>query len=670
MPSDQMPSSPPPPTGAEAAPETKETRLDLWRSRIQRTRAYKTMVAPDWMENIDYRRGKQAASDSDKVRHPVTTDWSATKAKQAQLYSQTPEVRLKEVSPAYQQAVPVWAKKVNDAIDAAKVGVVLDENVPDCVNAAGIAACLIAFESRTQSKMMPSVPPDVAQMMQLMGQKVPTQPVEQVIDSRITADRIAPEDLLWPLEFTGSNFDKASWLGHSGTAHWAKAKGMFKLKDTDRDLVTGGHPREVDERATRPAAEEGSKEADMVYYDEIFYWSHLFDENETHFAAIHRLVFVHGLDEPVIDEPWTGQQRAQDGSVIGSLEFPIRVLTLTYVSGDAIPPSDSAMGRPHVDELIALQQDKQKQRTNSVPFRWVDVNRLDPIVLDSIQRGTWQGIVPVNGSGERALGEVARANYPAESYEYERWLKTELQDSWQISGDQLGSGAPASRSATASNIVQQHFTTRVSYERNRTVAYFIGIVKVIAGLMALYGKFTPEEEEALKGWDRKALSNQFIYDIRADSTVVLDAQQRIERLSAFLNLTAKSGWVDVGPVIRELADLSGVDPSVVRPPAPPKPEPITLTHRSSGLEELLNPLFLAFLVAHEQAPKPEHIEAAKKMLLASNLPPEPPQVAPPGAGTLPAGAPGAPEVGDAAPDWNTLSRIEKRSQDGPGGSGQ
>lgn len=651
--------------------DTPAERIERWRSRIQGSNTFVGTMTPNWEENIDYRRGKSSSNDSDSTRIPITTDWSATKAKQAQLYSQTPEVRLTATKPEYQKATAVFAKKVNEAVTAAKVGAVLDENVPDCVNAAGIAASLVMYEARMEDRQVPAIPAEMVADFQQLGVEIPMATVPQVVDSRLVVNRIAPEDLLWAVEFTGSDFDKSPWLGHKGREHWASAKHKFRLTDEDREAVVGGWVLDPEDRTQKSELElRNREETDIVTYYEIFYWRHLFHAEETHFAAIHRLVFVLGKEEPVIDEPWGGQKRAADGSVIGALEFPIRVLTLTYVSGDAVPPSDTAIGRPHVDELIETQSNMQLQRKHSVPFRWMNTNLIDPIVADTIQRGTWQGVIPINGSGDRAIGEVARANYPVENYEYQRWLQTLLQDSWQISGDQLGSGAPASRSATASTIVQQHFTTRVSYERNRTVSYFLGIVRVLSGLLALYGKFTEEEEQALQGWDRSSLANQFVYSVRADSTVLLDAAQRIERLSAFLNLTAKSGYVDVEPVIRELADLAGVDASVVRPPQPPKPEPINISLRASGLEDLLNPLFLSFLVANDQAPKPEHLEAAKKILLASNVPPAPPEVAPPGAGLVPAGAPGAPVVGDAAPDWNTLSRIEKRSQDGPGGSGE
>ena len=64
-------------------------------------------------------------------------------------------------------------------------------------------------------------------------------------------------------------------------------------------------------------------------FNEAFYWRHRFDPDEKHFKAIWRIVYVDGIDEPVIHEPWKGQQYdQQSGTYVGSCKFPIQVLTL------------------------------------------------------------------------------------------------------------------------------------------------------------------------------------------------------------------------------------------------------------------------------------------------------------------------------------------------------
>src|SRR5438045_2709108 len=103
------------------------------------------------------------------------------------------------------------------------------------------------------------------------------------------------------------------------------------------------------------------------------------------------LVLVDGLDEPALHEPWSGQEIDDaTGKYTGACKFPIRVLTLTYISDDAIPPSDTAIGRPQVNEMIKSRSQIVMQRGRSMPIRWYDTNRVGVHVQDSLNRGTYQ----------------------------------------------------------------------------------------------------------------------------------------------------------------------------------------------------------------------------------------------------------------------------------------
>ena len=43
----------------------------------------------------------------------------------------------------------------------------------------------------------------------------------------------------------------------------------------------------------------------------------------------------------------------------------------------------------------------------------------------------------------------------------------------------------------------------------------------------------------------------------------MDTQTRINNLERFLNIAAKSGYVNIVPILRELAQLNGLDPDEV-----------------------------------------------------------------------------------------------------------
>ena len=648
------------------APDAKDPKANqskLWRARIGKTKTYRRTLISNWSENVDFRRGKPFEADSDQDRIQVTIDWSATKAKQAQLFSQMPEVRLLPKRKQYAPAVPTFARKLNEVIGDAGTGSAMDECLPDVINAAGIAGVLVSYEALTVDKEVPTVDAMMAQQLQAAGQKVPTQVVPQVVDYRFITERISPGDILWDTSFTHSDFDRSAWNGRSGRLHWAEAQRKFGLSEEDREKVVGGDTRQPTDKLVISQDIERKQDEDLVNFDEVFYWRHVYHPEETSYDAIQHMVFVEGKDEPVINEPWKGQKRNSAGKVIGSCKLPVRILTLTYISDEAIPPSDSAMGRPQVNELIEGRSDMLKQRKNSLPIRGFDVNRIAPEVQTQLMRGTWQGMIPCNGDGSRAIWEVARAAYPREDFEFDRVAKGDLSETWQVSASQLGGNSgPAIRSASEANIMQANFSTRVGYERARVVKFFVGIAEVLAGLLALYGEFDAEEQQALQAWNREELSNYYIYNVRADSTVLLDANQRRSQLSEFLNLTGKSGFVNAQPVIEEMAALSGLDPAVVvAAPQPKAPEPLNISLRLTGAEDLSNPAIMALLMQSGQAPSPQEIEAAKQLIMAAAAPVTPPQGQP---GAPPAGPQTPPVPEDPNPDWNTMSRVEKRTQDG------
>lgn len=653
-----------------------------WRTRIARTRRYKRDLIENWRTNIDFRRGKVFSEDSDDDRVAVAYDWGATKAKQAGLFSQVPKIRLKAKKKQYQQGTAVFARKVNDALDRADVGTSMDEVLPDVINAAGIGAVYIAFESRTFDKEMPvqAAPPPPPAPMSGMPPPPPspegeapaepapgkTETVPYTSATRTVIERISPADLLWDLTFAGSNFNRSPWIGRSGKMHWSRAQKEFNLSADDKALVCTTGSRSAYDRMNNNEDQDLQSDVEMVEFDEVFYWRYLFHDDEPSFEAIQRIVFVHGKNEAVVDERWKGQQLV-DGDpekLIGSCLPPIQVLTLTYLSDEAIPPSDSAMGRPGVEEMIAARTDMMLQRRYSSPMRWFNTVMVPPELVSSMMRGTFQGMIPLNGPGERAVGEVARANFPRETYESDHVFKAELGETWNIGGSQgFGGGSNTQiRTAAEANNAQSNMETRQAYERGRVSAFFARIAEVVAGLETLYGTWDEEDKAALAGLDLQHMSRYYIYSVRTDASVLLTADQRYARLEKYWNMTAKSGLVDEVPVLQELGSLIDIDEELVKQPQP-KQEPINVSFRVDA-ESLKDPMFVAMLIQTGQMPGPDLMEQAKKAILASIQLPAPPQPPPPPGGPGGPGGPPPPSTQDHHPEIDMASRVNTRAEDG------
>ncbi len=243
----------------------------------------------------------------------------------------------------------------------------------------------------------------------------------------------------------------------------------------------------------------------------------------------------------------------------------------------------------------------------------------------------------------------------------------------------MGAEMSGEKSASEAQIIQQNFSTRIGYERAQVSAFFLGIGEVFAGLLSLFGDFnTPEMADAqqrLAQWDRTAVPMDFAFTMRPDATVLLDAEQRLQKVMRFLNMTAKSGYVNLEPVMQEVAALSGLDPElVIRAPQPKGPEPPSVSLVVDA-ENVSNPIVLATLLQSGQGPTPQAIEAAKNLLIAvmagaSDMQPQGPAAPQPGG--PPTGPPQGPAQGfappppddDIMPKYGMLSKINQRRDGG------
>jgi hypothetical protein len=227
----------------------------------------------------------------------------------------------------------------------------------------------------------------------------------------------------------------------------------------------------------------------------------------------------------------------------------------------------------------------------------------------------------------------------------------EITEQWTVGPNQAGGYASGERSAREAGIVERNFQTRIGQERAKVERHFVAIVEVLAGLLAVHGQSAIPAE----------LLGEMAYRIRPDSTVLLSADQRIEQLMKYLNMTAQSGFINPKPVIAEITELSGLDPSlVVIDPQPKGPEPVKVS--VSKAEDLINPVFLAHLFHTGQAPTPQDLQAAIAMIqaaVASNVPVIPMEPVDPNAPPREVETPKGVNLG-----WEAMPRIDRRADDG------
>lgn len=656
----------------------------ILRGAVEKCKHELDELVPDWTTSVDYRRGHPFETDSDQDRVYVNVDAPMTRRKTTQLASQAPEVRLATDDPRAKPALDQFAKRLNKEIIKANVADGLWETSVDAVNAAGFGWVLCGFEARTEDRAVPIADPmtlsddqlaalDAVQSGEIQPDQakelydvfgIATQMVPHVVSSRLYSRRGSPSDFLWDLSFENSNFDEASWIGHRGRMSWAEAKVAFKLSDEDKEKVCGDQIRE-NLRGSNDPNNRMTDEHLVARYDELFYWRAKFDPNEKYLDCIWRIVFVDGKEEPVIHRHWSEGQKFVEGvGYLGVKKLPIRVLTLDYFSDDPLPPSDSAIARPQVNEKIRSRTQMILQRERSLPARWHNTNLLDPLVAVNLQRGVYQASIPVKGNGNNAIGEVARASYPPENYEFDRTINRDIDESWMMGDNQRGMMSTGRRTRGEAEIAQSNFAIPAGFQRARVARFFTSIAEVFAGLLVLHGKDLPlPAADTENPMDVAELASAFEYSVLPDSTVLLDASQKADNLADLLDLTGKSGFVNPKPLIEDIFRFRGVDPTgVVIDPQPPKPEEPNISYRFGGIQDLNDPVVMAMLVGAGKAPTPENLAAAIQILQAAHgavaaglVPP------PPVAESNPDGDPGPQRPGDNNPEWGTMTRVKKRS---------
>lgn len=670
-------------TAAETAPvadplaevdelEQRKKRVEKVRARVSKAIQLRDDRLPSWKESVQARIGKSLDSVSDDTVQ-VPADWSRTKSKQAQLFFQVPHVGVRPLQPQYESAAPAASAALNWTLKHdVKAHRVMDEVLADVINAAGIGVCMIGYEAQFETVQVPArdltalgLTPEQQQMAIDAG-LVEMKPVERTLYECYYANRISPQYFLYPPEFTGSDFQDASWLGWEGWIPKAEAvrKGWvdenFDAGDSQPDFLT-------DDQSDRKSDDK------FVHFFEILEKAAVYDPAEKHPEKLRRMVLIDGKDDDfAVNEDFKWQKYdPATRKFLGLRSFPFKVLTLTYVSDMAVPPSDSEIGRPQVREMNLSRSQMVRQRRHSTPVRWFDVNMVDEDIAEQLRKGVWQDFIPMNGPGDRAIGEVARANYPRENFQFYEIVNADLDEAWSQSANQQGLKAQGDTSATEAQIMQSNATLRIDYERGRVLRFFQEIAEGIFALMQLFQTderyaetIGPDATKKLVAWDRTKIAGDFIFEIAPDASQRIDVNKRKQDLQQLYTLVRQDPQINSLPILREWLALNNIDPKEgVKPPQDPPPDKINIGYSFKG-EDLLNPFAVA-IMQKEHRITPEQIKEAKMIIIEAAGEELPPDVVPGGEAGAP---PATPEATPHVPHGGMPPRQEPLTKRFPDGS--
>lgn len=665
-----------------------------WPSRIEACEKKRDRLIKDWKENTNYRKGKPLGAEPEEDAVCIPVDWARTKNKAAQLFFQVPTVIMEAKMTGLEAAAPVAAAALNDVMnDEVKAHICMDEVLQDIINATGFGVLLVGIDVVTKTVMRDKYQPEQVQAeqappaMPMPGMPPPIPPPPGPIASEIDANggvmpqvpqavpiyqclygtRLSPARFLWPVEFVGSDWQTAPWLGYDEdlTVAVALRKGWITkdfIKENDDKLKSTSDSSDDDEN------KDTSKK---VVVQHIYYKKSLVDPAEIDPRKIGHLVFVNGKKEPVVKEDFKWQvYNEQTREWMGMTTYPIKVGTVTTLSDDAMPPSDSEIGRPQVRELMRSRSQMVKQRDRSMPLRWFDVNQVDDDIAEQMRKGVYQDMIPMNGPGGTAIGEVARANYPRDSWDFQRVIDQDLDEAWSMGRNQQGLDTPGETSATEAGIVNQNSNVRIEYERVKILRLYLEMAEAIFDLMQLFQDdqrwvqiVGADGMKSLQAWDKTTIKGEYAFRAHPDSAVRVDvAQKRAESLNVY-KLLRQDPLINPTAITQEVVETHGYDPSkVMTAPAPPSPPPAAVRFSFTGAD-LSNPMTVAFLQKHAgMALAPEDIAAAKALMQDAGVPTMPatqlnlPVAGKDGQPTSPLSIPGALEHPGPAPEVNPLNQ--------------
>lgn len=649
---------------ATVAVPISQERVAEWQLRVEASKRAVAARAEEWKDYVAAYMGhglKERPTD-----HTVTVplEFSFVELKKAQLAFQVPEVNLKPTRPEYAAAVRVFEGALNHELRETGIDATLDEVLTD-VLICGIAAVKVGYSADVRTRVVPVLEPVVdpltgqpvldpqtqqpaqRQAMRpavdpatgaLILDPVTNQPVQEpafqeepyVAAEEYCIDRIPPECLLVPVEFSGADYDKAAWLGWKGRLDLETARKRFHLPPDFAPTAT--KPRETLSSDERPEGREAltTKEVEFV---EIFYRTAVYDpEAQALPGAYRHLVLVKDYADPVVhaDCPYQYVDE-QDGRLKGMDGNPIHVLTLRYLPGDAYPVSDVGISRSLSEELSLGRSQMLQFRDRVMPLLGVNTAMIGPELKEKLEAPATVKIgrvLPVNGPPAEAVQPIAVAQFPRDNFKFDDIVNRDVERAWAMGRNQMGlteDGEPPT--ATEVQASQAATDTRLAREQTKVLRWFTRLARKFGALLQMfkdepsYAEIVgPDGVTALRAWNRHSIQGEFVFTARPDSALRLDAQaDRAQKLQLYTQL-GNDPNVNRVELLKALLIAHSLDPAkIVVEQLPEKgPEPPRVSYSFKGEDfSISSPQFPLVLAIAQQGGlqiPPEAIQNAKLLM--------------------------------------------------------
>jgi hypothetical protein len=404
---------------------------------------------------------------------------------------------------------------------------------------------------------------------------------------------LSPNQALIPANSRTVRSDDWAWIGWEGEMALIAAKRLWNL------------PEDFKGSAPAPELRLGESHINgsdaVVRFCEVFAKSSLFREDIVHPQHITRIVFVEGVDEPVVYEDDPDQTIDERGQLTpdSRIGFPIHPLTIRTMTDSPMVPSDCTMSRPLVEELNTFRRQMIEQRDATV-LKWMyNTDALPADALEKIVRTPLAGMIGVPGEafhGEGAIKEIPHGSYPRENFQFNDYLDNDLSRTHGLDVNQQGVQASGDATATEANIQQANANARLSFERGIVLDWYVRGVTKFSACVQRYASVEKAagivgQEKAME-WDqwRKMIPAALAFDALPDSSLRTDLAGERKRVLDAYTFFANDPFCNRGMFLQKVvAPKLGFPVEVFTNQPPPKgPEPTKPGFSFKG--EDLNPL--------------------------------------------------------------------------------
>lgn len=623
----------------------------FWQAEAARSKAWWESLSKKrgWDENTQAYLGKTLDATPRADTIVVPKDYAKVEGKKSLLFFQVPEVTLTAKQPGVEAAVPLFQAVLNQKLgpDEVNAGALMDEVLFDVLCVSGLGASKIGYsveQDGTVEVMQPAMDPLGQPIVDPLTGQPAQMPVAMpnIVRERYFWERIPIKALLVPVDFHGSDFDKAPWLGFRFETDRQVAEKTYGLKPDTLKATEG----DGDLRVKSDISHEPSGDTKVCGY-EIWYQTSRYHPDVPNGDLYSQLVWFDGMEAPAVARP-SPYQRVENGRLVGGMKGnPIHILTLRYVSDQAVPPSDVSMSRGLVDELSAGRTDMVRQRKRTRPINAYVPSRLTKDAAEKIaSTGEMQELVAVETLDQASppIVPIQKASFPRENFSFNDYITQDINEVWAMGENQQGLQSKSKQTATEASIQQSATQTRMKREQVQVARWFVAGTQKLGALIQLFADepdyvevVGPDGARALQTWDKTLIQGRFAYSAKPDSTLQMDAafdkKQALDEYQFF----RRDPLINAQYLILRTARRIGADPAqFYAAPQPTPPEPQALPSLKG---EDLNPL----------NPQYQNVYVVLSALGIKGL-------VPPMAQPMLGAAPGQPEHGGLQPEAEPLNK--------------